>query len=180
MRFVPLTINYMVVSPYTIYTLIISIFYFFVFGVCIIIVRCQNITYSDNNKYTNMSIDLLNEYVEICNGIQDIWNVINEFKQSFISKLNKCKSNEERDRIEKMFKHKLILIRNNNNITTKYKLLKKRKQEIQNILLYNQTKYNNINDINEDTMLDDLTEKYNHSQKKECYELLEIVKSKLS
>lgn len=82
-----------------------------------------------------MSAEILDEYVDICIAIRNMWEAIGEYKKSVQYNLESCSTDIEKKEIENDFKKKISLISSNSLITTKYKSLKKRKVELRKLLL---------------------------------------------
>lgn len=100
-----------------------------------------------------MSKDILNEYVKITTIIQNIQEKIDRYKKSIEESLQNSTSDKEKEYIFKEFEEKISRIQNDPNITSRYRELKNRQDELRKRLIPDKR-----NDI--DTVLSDLKVKY--------------------
>ncbi len=78
---------------------------------------------------------LLDEYVNVVKSIESIQNKINIYVQKVEDNIEKTSSDSERHFLIQEFKESLDKIKNDKNITEKYKKLKKRQEELKIILI---------------------------------------------
>ena len=82
----------------------------------------------------------MDEYIKVTNAIDNIQNKIDQYIRDTEEKINKTYNNLDKNELIKKFKQVLFYIKNNPDITTKYKLLKMRQEELKNNILINSSK----------------------------------------
>lgn len=134
------------------------------------------------NRYDNEreSYDILDEYVDITNKINEIQNILNRYREVVRERLEKAVNENEKKDIILKFKIKMKQIRKSELITTRYKKLKNRQSEIRSILLSDDS----------DSETDSSSEISNYSDRhnldsipkngEDILSLLEDIKSKIS
>jgi type I site-specific restriction-modification system R (restriction) subunit len=91
----------------------------------------------------------LDEYVKTTRAIENIQNKINIYKKNIEHKIKNSKSTNEQNKKIKEFKKTIAKLKNDSEIIQKYKLLKKRKNELKEILISINLQINN-NQFNAD------------------------------
>lgn len=120
----------------------------------------------------------LDEYVKVTNAIDNIHDKINKYKKIVSETIENSSSEKEQIRCLLEFKNTIKRIKSDSNITHKYKLLKKRQNELKNILLSStktNTFYNNLNDNEHIFTTSDISNYLNDLQTKYSY----LVKKKI-
>lgn len=79
--------------------------------------------------------DILDEYVDITNKINEICGIIEKYRYKMKKKLERANTHKKKEELLKEFHEKMLEIQNSDMITRNYRQLKKRQQEIRIILL---------------------------------------------
>ena len=82
-----------------------------------------------------MTEKLLDEYVKITMAIENVQNKINQYKKKVENIINNTESNQEKRIYIEEFKTVMMKIKNDNEITKKYRTLRKRQNELKKIFL---------------------------------------------
>jgi hypothetical protein len=103
---------------------------------------------------------LLDEYVKICNKMEKIKKIIENYKKELEDKLmNNNDENEQKINIDQ-FKEMINKIKEDTEITTKYKLLKQKQTIIKDLIDKRETKPIASNNNEIDNVLNNLRNKY--------------------
>ena len=78
---------------------------------------------------------ILDEYVRVTRTIENIQTKINTYKKSIEEDIESAKSEEEQNERVKEFKNMMAKIKKDPNVTSNYRLLKKRQTELRNQII---------------------------------------------
>ena len=108
-----------------------------------------------------MTEEILNEYVKITCIIENIQNKINLYKQNIEDNIEKSKNDIEQNQKIKEFVNTMTKIKEDADITQRYRKLKLKQKELKEQLIKNPIINNNNNiDIDTDIIISNLKSKY--------------------
>lgn len=87
------------------------------------------------NQNYKMSEDILDEYVRLTRAIENVRNKINQYKKNIDYDISNSKSEKEQQKHVDKFKNVINRIKNDDDITGKYRRVKARHQELKRVLL---------------------------------------------
>lgn len=87
------------------------------------------------NELIDRDKEILDEYVRVSKTIDNIKSKIENYKNSVNELLKKAKTEKEQDEIIEKYRNDMMKIKNDKNITRRFKLLKQKQKNLKNLLL---------------------------------------------
>jgi DNA repair ATPase RecN len=130
------------------------------------------------NRYDGY--DILDEYVDVTNKIREIQGILNRYREETRMRLERTRSETKRQEIIDNFQIKMRKIRKSDLITSRYKKLKRRQEEIRAILLPNESDSDSDSTDSNDSIGDESSNSDTPHNGEDILSLLEDIKNQIT